>query len=162
VYLFKRVVSRIQYKLHLDLSDQGKFLFTLDKQHYADVENELAKKYNNEKEKFQVTGNDGKVWLLIDKSDLDEFEYVHSKRAVSDCDDRVSPFFNDLRENQHYKLSELSMSHKELLETVTNLVQSQEITQTQIQTLIKLITPKELERTEEVDKDLTYFRQYTG
>lgn len=100
LYEFERVIRRISSLSGLDYSIKGKLQFTLDKQHYADIEHELAVKYNNDKEKLKVIGEDGKVWLLIDFSNKNnELEYVHSKKAQVDRDDRINPHMNDIRNN---------------------------------------------------------------
>jgi len=102
IYEFKRVIKRISNLIRLDLTEKGKLLFTVDKQHYADIEHELAIEYNNVKKKFKVVGDDGKVWLLIDFSHrINEFEYVDSKKSDVDRDECLAPHFNDLR--QHYQ-----------------------------------------------------------
>jgi len=67
---------------------------------YADTENDIAKSYNNRKQKLMIRGSDdNKVWLHIDKSwNKDEFEYSHSKRSLDDAI-QIDETFEDIENN---------------------------------------------------------------
>lgn len=80
----------------------------LVKQHYAEINNELAKECNIKADKIKVfTTDDSKLWFLIDNSfNLHEAETIHPKTARQDMD-IVKPFFNDLRNNQPAVPSEM-------------------------------------------------------
>ena len=68
------------------------------RQHYADVKNELAKQYDDDKNKLFLFDEKG-LWLIIDNSfNLHELETVHSKSAVNDMDGVIRPFFNSLKD----------------------------------------------------------------
>jgi len=96
---FLGVVKKLETMLGLDLSKGGKYEYRTSKQHFAKVRDQLAKDYNDRGEKLQVRGNDGKVWLLADKSlKVDELEFVHKDTAIKDGDKVVIPFMNDLKE----------------------------------------------------------------
>ncbi|KKN54759.1 hypothetical protein LCGC14_0589110 [marine sediment metagenome] len=77
--------------------------------HYAEINNELARKANVEGEKIKVYArDDGKLWFLIDNSfNLHEAETVHGHTSYDDMHSVVQPFFNDLRENKPLLLSEM-------------------------------------------------------
>lgn len=82
--------------------------FRVFRQHYGNVNNELAKDYVSRNKRL-VVYDDGKGWLNIDDSRskdgsfaLKEFEGVDSVRGVSDMDDVVIPFFNSLRKHEGY------------------------------------------------------------
>lgn len=83
---------------------------------------------------------------------------------MSDCDDRINPYFNNIREKEHYLPSDLSESHTLLLKQIQELAASQLNTQKELQTLITAIMPKEkpLEEIEEKKEKNPYFRFYTG
>jgi hypothetical protein len=122
IYEFNKVITRISNLIKQDLTHKGKYIFTIDKQHYADVEHELAIAYNDRKEKFKVIGDDGKVWLLIDFSNkTNEFEYINSQTAKIDRDDKVNPTFNDMRENPDQVMlpSEITSNFSKLLKVIS-------------------------------------------
>ena len=51
------------------------YKFTTSREHYAIIKNELARQYNEKKEKLYVRGEDGTAWLWIDNSKgLNELE----------------------------------------------------------------------------------------
>lgn len=69
--------------------------------HYSEIKNELAKDSNRNKRKINIKGiRDNKIWLKADYSlKEDELETLHPKTSLNDMDNVISPFFNDLREN---------------------------------------------------------------
>ena len=92
------IIQALEKILETSFRIVGKYQVRMVKQHYADPNNELAKKYESEGKKLHVIGEDGKTWLLIDNSQgVPELECVHSQDAVKDMDDVVKTFFNDLR-----------------------------------------------------------------
>jgi len=109
------------YHLFNKLEQQLKVLIVKDrvqniklvKQHFSEVNNELAKSYNLEKKKLQIKGDDGKTWLLIDNSEnLHELECIHPELAEQDMK-KIKPFFDDLRENP-VKISDIMLVLKEI------------------------------------------------
>jgi len=106
-------------------------------QHYAEINNELAKECEIKGDNIKVyTTETGKLWFLIDNSfNLHEAETV-GKSAKEDMEEIINPFFNDLRNNKVMLPSEMQ---KLLYETIS---QTRE-TATGLNTLIKLLTPKE-------------------
>lgn len=69
--------------------------------HYAEVQNELARDYNEHKVKLTVYGtDDGRAWFKIDNSlNLNEAETIHSDSSRGDME-RVKAFFNEIRDGQ--------------------------------------------------------------
>lgn len=107
------VVKWLGHRLVVDFWWGGGFPLRVLRQHYADVDNGLAKLYNKKGvRKLEVVDGRGK-WLLVDNSfNLNELETVHKETAVRDMDSVVKPFFNDLKEffeksGEPLKLSEL-------------------------------------------------------
>jgi len=111
---FLGVIKKIEGMLGVDLSFSGKYEYRTSKQHFAKVRDQLAKDYNDKGKKLQVRGNDGKVWLLADKSlNVDELETVHKDTGVTDHDKVVIPFMNDLKE--HYDTTGETLVSTDLL-----------------------------------------------
>lgn len=122
-HVAKKLVSKVSSLLDVDLRVDGKYEFRVNcvRNHYAEVQNELAKQANGEKQKVQVYDKNGKLWLLIDDSlGLDEIETVNPKTARRDMDGVVLPFFNDLRDNW-----EKCMLPSEVTSALSGVVQAQ-------------------------------------
>ncbi len=76
------------------------YKLTFSRQHYALIENALAKQYDKEKKKLYIFGHDGKLWLVIDNSwNLHEMETVNAKSAVPD-NILMDRWGNELRDTQ--------------------------------------------------------------
>ena len=100
VYRFLQVIRKLETTLNTSFKIKKKYQFKIFNQHYALINNEIAKHYHRENKKLQVRGKDGKVWLLVDNSfNLHELEGVHSTRSQTDIDEGVVPFFNKVRDN---------------------------------------------------------------
>lgn len=59
------IVKKLLKKLKIK---EQKYKFTTSREHYGIIRNELARQYNERKEKMQIRGEDGTVWLWIDDS----------------------------------------------------------------------------------------------
>lgn len=134
------VIRKLEKELTINFSIRNKYKLVLLKQEYADIENELAKDYNSQKEKLAIYGDDGKRWLLIDNSfNLNELETVHPTNAADDMDNCIKPFFDDLRKSGPLTISEILNVNKELqnrLAEITKLqFESAQVTQQQLQTM---------------------------
>jgi len=79
------------------------------RQEYALINNGLAKKCHKEGQKIRLRDRqDGRIWFEIDNSfNLHEAETKHPKTADLDMQEIVEPFFNDLKENGPYKISDI-------------------------------------------------------
>ena len=96
---FLKIITKLENILGITLSIGGKYEYRTSKQHFAKIRDKLAQDYNIRGEKLQVRGNDGKVWLITDKSlKVDELEFIHSKTAVDDGDKVIIPILNDYKE----------------------------------------------------------------
>lgn len=93
---------------------------------FAETNNELARDFNNRKDKLQVRGTeDNKVWLIVDNSfNLNEMETTHSKFSMDDAI-KVSDHFNDIRDFPVMKPSEISQIVGELSRNVEELSKHQ-------------------------------------
>jgi len=106
---WNRFFVRLENDLKVILIKHRKQNIKLVAQHYAEVNNELAKDLNIKKERLKIYAKeDGKVWFTIDHSfNLNEAETLHPETAREDMGDTVRPFFNDLRDKKPPKLSEI-------------------------------------------------------
>lgn len=124
----KQLVLRIQQLLNIKLIYNNSIDFSISRQHYALIKNQLAKQYNKEKKKLFVYDSENRLRLLIDKSPvdgirIDEFEAVDKELSMEDAD-KVQPYFKDVLEKEHYKPSEtkemLDILVRENLKLATN------------------------------------------
>ena len=93
---------------------------------FAETNNELARDYNNRKDKLMVRGtDDNKVWLIVDNSfNLHEMETTHSKFSMDDAI-KVTDHFNDIRDFPVLKPSEISRVVGEISRNVEELSKQQ-------------------------------------
>ena len=126
--------SKYINRLFLRLENEFKIIIVKDRvqnikivqAHYSEVNNGLAKDCNVNKDKINVYASDGRLWFLIDNSfNLNEAETVNPKTSKSDMETVVSPFFNDLRDNELVTMSQIKkmlfVIVKENKETVIGL-----------------------------------------
>lgn len=98
VYDFLNLIKGIENMLGVSLRIRKEYVFKVSKQHYALINNELAKQYNDEKKKLYIYNKDG-LWFAIDDSfNLSEAECLHPRTAEDDLDRAIKPFFNTLKE----------------------------------------------------------------
>ncbi len=115
---FLSLVRVLEHKLKTSFKINGNYLFSVSRQHYSLIKNELARYYNNNKKKLEVYQN-GKLWFLIDNSfNLEEAECIDPIKSDIDADDKISPFFNSLRDAPFtaYDFHELAQSTKGIVE----------------------------------------------
>ena len=92
------IIRELEDVLETSFRIAGKYQVRLVKQHYADPNNILARRMDDDGQKLHLIGEDGKTWLLIDCSTgMPELECVHPVEAVRDMDEVVMAFFKDLR-----------------------------------------------------------------
>ena len=98
-YLLSFSICRhLESKLNVNFKINKQYVIRDSYGHYGEVGNELAKQLHKERKQMFVYGYDGKVWLTFDYSwkQFIECETIHKENSVSDMDDVISPFFNDL------------------------------------------------------------------
>lgn len=138
--------------------------------HFAEINNELAKACIEKKKKLQFKDpKDNKTWLLADFSKKKpELETVHPNSAFEDMG-VLRPFFEDLRQNP-VKLSDLykliniqAKLNIEQAEISKNNAEALTATVTTMNTILKLITPKEtIEKEQRYNTDITKPADYIG
>src|SRR3990167_1789585 len=111
------VIPYIESLFKLTLIKDRYLAIELISQHHALIENEIAKKYNKEGNKFRVYNSDGEIIYLIDWSHrIHEFESIHTITAEENAE-KLQIFLKDLAENEWHKLSDLSKSHDIIIKT---------------------------------------------
>jgi hypothetical protein len=85
IYELERILVGFENKLNVSIRYQGKFKFRPSRQHYSLIRNELAKDFEERKDKLRILAEDGTTWLLIDNSfQLNELETQHTITAQDD------------------------------------------------------------------------------
>jgi|TARA_R100000501_G_C2629080_1_gene123563 hypothetical protein len=88
VYQMDKLIKDLLFELGQKFKP---YRFTTSREHYGMIKNELARQYNEKKEKMYIKGEDGTVWLWIDDSKgLGELE---TKDPV--ISRKVQEFWND-------------------------------------------------------------------
>lgn len=86
--LIKDLLQELNLKFSL-------YRFTTSREHYGIVKNELARQYNDKKQKMFIRSEDGSIWMWIDDS--------KSLGELENCDPtinrRVQNFWNDHKKN---------------------------------------------------------------
>lgn len=115
LYYIQEYIHKLEILLNVKLSINKKYKITIDRQHYAKLNDMLARQYRKDGQRLYVRNNNGEIWLIADHSlNIDELETVHNKSAVSDMDDVIKPFLNDLKENRPILPSQHQEYTKEL------------------------------------------------
>lgn len=91
------IIKHIERLLHVSFEIGSDHKFKVSRQHYALIQNALARQYNEEGGKLEIRNGRG-LWFLIDNSyNLNEAETVHPSSAMSD-NAKVQDWFNGLKE----------------------------------------------------------------
>lgn len=118
VAYWSRFFAVLEHRLNALILKDSSFNIRRVKQHFADVNNALAKQLSYDGEKLRVFGGDGREWLIVDNSwGFRELETTHSVRAADDMQSVVAPFFNDLRDNGVLLPSDVSKALVQLAES---------------------------------------------
>lgn len=153
VKYWHRFFIKLENKINVLLIKPGSANIERVMAHYAETGNELAKKFNEEHRKIRVVGQDGKVWLTFDDSfSLNEAECVHGQRSHQDMENTVQTTFNDIRDNPHFKLSQLSQFMTDTnyqLNQLTHAVTANAEALGAVLNLVKAQLPKDKELTPE-------------
>lgn len=119
----KLLIVSLATMLHADFGSQVQI--KVSKQHYALVQNALARQYNADNKELKVFGNDGKLWLIIDNSlKLEELETLHTKTAVED-NKIVQDFFNNLKKYPNFTPDFIMEGFKKIAENQEGLTKNQ-------------------------------------
>lgn len=94
------IIPKIENLLNITLIKENYCNVTITRQHYALINNELAKTYRKEENKFKVMDEDGTTRLIIDFSITPEFEAVHQTKSPEDIN-KCQVYFKDIINNEH-------------------------------------------------------------
>lgn len=112
VWELDKTIKTLSRTLKIDLSS---YLFTTSREHYAMIDNELAKQYNDRKEKIFIKRKDNSVWMWIDFSHgINELE--NDEPLVNR---QVQNWFNDM------KKTKFEVTPTFLLESINQVTQNQ-------------------------------------
>lgn len=90
VFELDRTIKELGRKLSIDLS---KYEFTTSREHYALIDNEIAKQYNDKGEKLYIQRENGTAWMWIDFSHgINELE---TDKPITNR--QVQSWFNDMK-----------------------------------------------------------------
>jgi hypothetical protein len=121
IYHFKHLIIGLERLLGTNFRINNNYEFKVSRQHYANINNSLAKQYNMDGSKLNVY-NAGKLWFIIDNSfNLNEAETVKPDTASKDMDKVVMPFFNDLKD--HYDNTGESLTISKMMQVVNGLLE---------------------------------------
>jgi len=156
---WNRFFARLENEFKVILIKPRAQNIKLVKNHYAEINNELAIECEKKGDKINIYAReDGKLWFSIDNSfNLKEAETQHSSTAKADMEEVVQPFFNDLRDNAPPVSSDLAKFIADTQRQLQELVQAQINTQGQFQTILRLLTPAEAKEEEKNIKRPDYF-----
>ncbi len=129
---------------------------------YAQINNGLAEKCLDEHKKVRIRAKeDGRIWFEIDNSfNFKEAETKHAVTAERDMQEVVEPFFNDLRDNEHLPLSQISSviadTSKQINE-ITYAVSALANSQQALTNTLKAMLPKKEDQEDVPKEPPTYF-----
>jgi len=118
---WQKIFNRLENKLKILIIKEGYHNINLVNSHYAEVNNELAKEYNEKKVKLKVFSTDeGKLWFEIDHSwNLNEAESKHPITSKPDMT-KVKAVFNDIRDNENIYLP------SQATKLISNIIKAQQ------------------------------------
>lgn len=147
---FSIIYAKIENRLGIMIEKDQYLNKKWVRQHIAETNNEVAKESNKTGERISDKGEDGKTWLLTDKSlGGNELEFIHPEKAKDDTE-AVLKFIRDMRKNpESMTLSEVS---KVLLEVVY-LQKESAAGMKSIIDVLKLVMPSKPEVSEEQTYD---------
>lgn len=162
--------SKLESEYNIIIRKQRYHNIKLVNNHYAEIDNEIAKDLHLRADKIRIyTNDDGKLWFLIDNSfNLHEAECVHPETAKHDME-RVKGHFNDLRDMESYKASDvkaildkISANLNAFNETLGLLANSQLNTQNQLNAFLRVFTGTDNQESNKDDKGQQKIPYYFG
>jgi len=97
--MFFNSINKVENLFKIILIKDRKCNIEIISQHYAKLQDSLAKTYRTENNKLYIKDENGNIWLIADYSfRVDELETIYNKTAKEDMD-TMQLFLNDLRNN---------------------------------------------------------------
>jgi len=123
----KQVLSFSSY-LGIDFKKGGKWSLELVRKEIEEVNNELAKDYQDKKEKLEIWDKND-LWLIADKSlRTDNLEFKNNEKCLKDAD-KITKYFNDIRNNKCKTPTEQDQiinNIEERMDKMLNLIEKQQ------------------------------------
>jgi len=133
--------NKLENILKIKLNNGSGYKFKISRNHFARMQDLMAVESN--KRGGLKLYYDGKLWLLTDRSfNIDETECVHSKTAVSDNDNIISPMLQGLKE--HYEKTGEALTLNGLL-SICSQQQNQITELTKTVNSLLYVKPKKLD-----------------
>ena len=96
------LIHSLEGLLNTSFKINSKYLFKVDKAHYARIKCDMAKHYRKDGKKLYVSDHRG-FWLWADYSfTIDETETGNQKESDKDMDEHIHPFLNSLKKIEGY------------------------------------------------------------
>ena len=158
IYDCLNTVRNLGIKLGISFRINKRYIYTIDRIHIADLDNDIAKDAANRKEIYKVKNDKGETWFQTDKSFGIEGETVHKRTAPQDMDNIIEPFLNDLKMT-YEKTQELPKFSDILkaLNTLTNEARESAAGLNSVIQILKLTLPKPQEQPPQDDSMKDYF-----
>ena len=116
---FNKLLGKLENRLRIGIIKNDYCNIRIVNQHYAEVNNEVAKELDKDKIKLTIYGKDGRAWFKIDTSwNFNEAETIHPQMSKQDAQLVFERHLNDWRDNN-------PMTNSELQGAISNLVQIQ-------------------------------------
>lgn len=146
IQYFNKLFVRLEHELKIIILKPRFQNIKMVNAHYSEVNNELAKDYELKGEKIKVyTTEEAKLWFTIDNSfNLHEAETLHPQSSKQDIE-KVKDVFNDIRDNEHLKLSELSeciATTSKQINEITLAIHSNSLTIKGVLDILRVLLPK--------------------
>jgi hypothetical protein len=121
---FNALLIKLEYHLKVLLKKPRVDNIKRVNAHYSEINNELAKDCEIKGERIKIsTDDDNKLWFIIDNSfNLHEAETIHPETSKEDMGNTIQPYFNDLRNKEHYLPSESKEHLDKVDERISRLV----------------------------------------
>jgi len=127
-YVFKKAIVRLENIFGVSLRIGADWQFRPSRKHFSLIQNQLAKKYNDDKRKLFVSDIDG-LWLLIDNSfNLNELEVIRAPagRDQAEVTQQVAKVFNDIAQHPELPMpSEIYAILSQITQQISEVVNNQ-------------------------------------
>jgi len=132
LYDLHQILKSVENLFNLSFKFKEGYKFKVSRQHYAQIDNELANQYTREGKKL-ICSYKGKEWLIVDKSYVAELETTNKDTSDIDQDDIIQPFFNSLK--KHYESTGEAVTIENLMKLFVSMAKSQQETNQNIESL---------------------------
>jgi len=137
LYDLHRLIKRLENKLKVSLKKNDNYYFSISRQHYGKVDDELAREVHRDGKEIRCY-KDGKLWCLTDKSINSNETETQGKTADIDMDKVIVPFLNDLKEHRDNTGETLKVS--DILHITNKIANNQQVYAQNIETHLDVLS----------------------